>query len=44
MVLYESIREEEGEANGYGYEPTNFELRNDQTLMQYATGVTLSAS
>ena len=33
MVLYESRREKEGEANDYGYESTDFELRNDKALV-----------
>jgi hypothetical protein len=31
-----------GEADDHGHESTEFELRNDQALMQYATRVTLS--
>jgi hypothetical protein len=44
MVLYESRREKEGEANDYGYESTDFELRNDKALVPYAAWLPMPSS
>jgi hypothetical protein len=44
MVLYESRREKEGEANDYSYESTNFELRNDNALVPYAAWLPMLSS
>jgi hypothetical protein len=44
MVLYESRREKEGEANDYGYESTDFELQNDKALVPYAACLPMLSS
>jgi hypothetical protein len=44
MVLYESRREKEREANDYGYESSDIELRNDKALVPYATWLPMPTS
>jgi hypothetical protein len=44
MVLHESRREKEGEANEYGYESTDFKLRNDEALVPHVAWLPMPSS
>jgi hypothetical protein len=44
MILYEGRREEEGEADDYGHESTDIELRNDKALVPYAAWLSMPSS
>jgi hypothetical protein len=41
MVLYEGRREKEGEADDYGHEPAEIELRNEKALVPYVAWLLL---
>ena len=43
IVLYQGRWEEEGETDDDGHVPADFKLRNDQTPMQHAARVSMSA-
>jgi hypothetical protein len=44
MVLHESRREKEGEADEYGYESIDFKLRNDKALVPHAAWLPMPSS
>jgi hypothetical protein len=44
MVLYEGRREKEGEADDYGHESAEIELRNDKALVTYAASLSMPSS
>jgi hypothetical protein len=44
MVLYEGRRRKEGEADDYGHESTDIELRNDKALVPYAAWLPMPSS
>jgi hypothetical protein len=44
MVLHESRREKEREANDKGYVSTDFELWNDKALVPYAAWLPMPSS
>ena len=44
MVLYEGRREKKGEADDYGHESIEIELRDDKALVPHATWLPVPAS
>ena len=44
MVLYEGRREKEGEADDYGHESTEIELRDGKALVPYTTWLSMPSS
>jgi hypothetical protein len=44
LVLHESRREKEGEANEYDYESTDFKLRNVDALVTHAAWLPMPSS